>query len=979
RLHKGYDRFQSLLSQLETYSAGVFTGDANQKFLRVFESDVKGSTGSFSSTHNVAFVSSDNTSSTNEVNTAYGISTSSGHNLQKEGSSSYTNDIMYSFFANQSSGPQLDHEDLEQDEHKAMVTIDGEGVDWTGHAKDDIEDYALMAFNSSNSGSDTEMSAKDKSGLGYGSQIQDEVFSYENKVFASVFDSRSSDVEGIHVNNRFAIVVGKRAVSPPMTGNYMHPKSEFGIDESKFTYGPKQSTTSESDAKTTDLDSCDTSSSKETLKIVPKPVKSKPKVVNEPKVWSDAPIIEEYKSDSDDEYDNPHQTFNGKGIVDSGCSRHMTGNKAYLVDYQDFNGGPVAFGGSKGQITVSTACYVLNMVLVTKPLNKTPYELLTGKFEEKSDEGFLVGYYLSSKAFRPITVENKANKTAGQKETNNNAGTQDSFDAKNSKMAADHAQEYYVLPLWSSYTSTVKSSKVNNGDDKLNEDIDSKTNEELVDQEDQDFLEELERLKRQEKEVNDAAETLRKTFAQSTKDLLLQVGAARASSTNYQFWTSAKVKTVNDKVWIQALVDGKMVRILQKSQDKSQNWTRTNIEWKEYTKARILSSKVQQSQPTYGLLEVLNLDLVNIMESFIRRTLRLDDAKGTSCLTNIEIFEGFAKMRYILLSLVKNIEAGVPFFIFPRFVQLLINHQLGDMAHHKEIFETPSLTKKVFANMKRVGTRFSREVTPLFDNMLVQAPEKVEKVLSMMDVDEKEPTDVEEVLEVVKVAKLMTEVVTTAGATKIEEPKPLKRQAQIKLDKEVARQLEAELNADINWNAVIEQVKRNERLNDAVMKYQTLKRKPLTQDQARKNMIVYLKNMAGFKMDYFKGMTYDEIRPLFERHYNFNQTFLDEINEGVKVLKTKLRQEKDVEVESSKREDATPLASKIPIVDYKIHTERNRPHFKIIRADRNHMGGLLGIIDFHKLLLLVQLSAADEDLVLLLEITAGEEERRRQY
>nr|GFC40063.1 putative ribonuclease H-like domain-containing protein [Tanacetum cinerariifolium] len=28
----------------------------------------------------------------------------------------------------------------------------------------------------------------------------------------------------------------------------------------------------------------------------------------------------------------------------------MTGNKAYLVDYQDYNGGPVAFGGSKGHI-----------------------------------------------------------------------------------------------------------------------------------------------------------------------------------------------------------------------------------------------------------------------------------------------------------------------------------------------------------------------------------------------------------------------------------------------------------------------------------------------------------------------------------------------------------------------------------------------------------------------------------------------------
>nr|GEX60418.1 ribonuclease H-like domain-containing protein [Tanacetum cinerariifolium] len=49
--------------------------------------------------------------------------------------------------------------------------------------------------------------------------------------------------------------------------------------------------------------------------------------------------------------DNPHQTLKGKGIVDSGCSRHMTGNKACLIDYQDFNGGPVASGGSKGQIT----------------------------------------------------------------------------------------------------------------------------------------------------------------------------------------------------------------------------------------------------------------------------------------------------------------------------------------------------------------------------------------------------------------------------------------------------------------------------------------------------------------------------------------------------------------------------------------------------------------------------------------------------
>ncbi|GKG07689.1 hypothetical protein Tco_0330658, partial [Tanacetum coccineum] len=46
------------------------------------------------------------------------------------------------------------------------------------------------------------------------------------------------------------------------------------------------------------------------------------------------------------EIDCPQRALQNKGIVDSGCSRHVIGNKAYLVEYQDFNGGPVAFGGS---------------------------------------------------------------------------------------------------------------------------------------------------------------------------------------------------------------------------------------------------------------------------------------------------------------------------------------------------------------------------------------------------------------------------------------------------------------------------------------------------------------------------------------------------------------------------------------------------------------------------------------------------------
>ncbi|GJS52588.1 ribonuclease H-like domain-containing protein [Tanacetum coccineum] len=81
---------------------------------------------------------------------------------------------------------------------------------------------------------------------------------------------------------------------------------------------------------------------------------------------------------------------------------------------------------------VNTACYVLNRVLVTKPHNKTPYELIIGrapsisfmrpfgcpvtilntldplgKFDGKAEEGFLVGYSVNSKAFRIFNTETK--------------------------------------------------------------------------------------------------------------------------------------------------------------------------------------------------------------------------------------------------------------------------------------------------------------------------------------------------------------------------------------------------------------------------------------------------------------------------------------------------------------------------------------------------------------------------------------------
>nr|GEU43610.1 hypothetical protein [Tanacetum cinerariifolium] len=612
RLATTLNRFESLLSQLEIHGAGVSTEDANQKFLR--------SKGNQESRRrdvgNIGYKARDN-----------------------------------------------ERRPAKQDEHKSMVIIDGEGVDWTGHAKDNTKNYALMAFNSSNSGSDTD------------------------------------DVEDSHVNDRFAKVEGMHAVPLPMTGIYMPPKSDFGIDELKFTCGLKQSKTSKSDVKWNNLDSCDSNSCVETLESMPKPVKSKPNAVSEPKFGM---MLLSLRNISQTMMMNMclKLHWNKKNLV--------VWNKDYLVEYQGFNGGPVAFRDSKGHITgkgkirsgkldfedvcfvkeiqhfnlffvsqmrgkknkvlfTDTECLVLspdfklpdenhvllrvprknNMysynlenivpfrglacliakatvdesskrhrrVLVTRPQNNTPYELITGKipiisyirpfgchvtilntidhlgkFGEKFDEGFLVGYSLNSKAssiynletkrveenlhikflenkpniagkgptwlfdlnyltnlmnYQPVTIENKANKTEGPKEANNSAGTQENINVGNSEIEAEHVQEYCVLPLWSAYTSTVKSSKAKNGDKKLNGDIGLKITKELVDQENQAFLEEIESLERQENKADDAAETLRKTFAKSIEDLLLQAGAARANSTSYVNTASIPVNTAS--------------------------------------------------------------------------------------------------------------------------------------------------------------------------------------------------------------------------------------------------------------------------------------------------------------------------------------------------------------------------------------------------------------------------------------------------
>nr|GEX77183.1 hypothetical protein [Tanacetum cinerariifolium] len=212
---------------------------------------------------------------------------------------------------------------------------------------------------------------------------------------------------------------------------------------------------------------------------------------------------------------------------------------------------------------------------------------------------------------------------------------------------------------------------------------------------------------------------------------------------------------------------------------------------------------------------------------------------------------------------------------------------------------------------------------------------------------EDEPTEVHEVVDVVTTAKLITEVVTAAGTIiSIVEPQvpaatitvaPAKvaatpsrkrkgdygrraqasqKEATYEMDEEYARKLHVELNEDIDWNVAVDH-----------------------------------------------GMSYDDIRLIFKAKFDSNIKFLLKIKEQMEeqenralqsinetpAQKAAKRRKLNEEVEDLKRHleivpdedddvytEATPLARKVLVMDYKIIELNNKPYYKIIRADGTH-------------------------------------------
>nr|GEV16671.1 hypothetical protein [Tanacetum cinerariifolium] len=164
---------------------------------------------------------------------------------------------------------------------------------------------------------------------------------------------------------------------------------------------------------------------------------------------------------------------------------------------------------------VNTTCYVQNRVLLTKPHNKTPYELLhgrtpsigfmrpfgcpvtilntldsLGKLNRKVDEGFLVGYFVSSKSFRVFNsrtrivqetlhmnfLENKPSVAGNQ--SNPSAGVQDTFDVE--KAGEESNQQYVLFLVWSSSSTNPQNTDGDAAFDEKESEFDEKNPESEV-------------------------------------------------------------------------------------------------------------------------------------------------------------------------------------------------------------------------------------------------------------------------------------------------------------------------------------------------------------------------------------------------------------------------------------------------------------------------------------------------------------------
>nr|GEU73066.1 hypothetical protein [Tanacetum cinerariifolium] len=364
--------------------------------------------------------------------------------------------------------------------------------------------------------------------------------------------------------------------------------------------------------------------------------------------------------------------------------------------------------------------------------------------------------------------------------------------------------------------------------------------------------------------------------------------------------TTIKIKTVNDEVRLQALIDGKDGIINEAS-------IRHDLKLNDLEGTRISGAVT----PLFGIMMVQTVKEVGELPTNVQDALILDAPSSSQHQRKHKPRRKEKKETEVSPTEI-HIEDHVPITSndsLPSEVNLKNVYNL-DMALEETIFSMQDVTD---ADVKEVAEEMVEVITTA--KIIVDEVNTTDSKLN--DANEQAVSVAPTNVTTAQPGKATETTVKDKDKGKAKLVKELKiimsRKAQITIDEEVARRIQTEWNADmkdnIDWNEVVKQVQ--SRQSDVVRKYQALKRKPMLVVQAGKNMMIHLKNIAGFKMDFFKGMSYTEIRPLFEEKYNKVQTLFKESPkmdaEMIKALRKRTRKEKVEKDQTAKKKKGDEL------------------------------------------------------------------------
>ncbi|GKB08090.1 ribonuclease H-like domain-containing protein [Tanacetum coccineum] len=385
--------------------------------LNVYETKVKGSSSSNQNSQNVAFVSSNNSGSSNQ---AYGSNSAN--------TDSMSDVVIYSFFATQSNSPQLNDEDLKQIDADDLEEIDlkWQMVKLTMRAKRFLNKIGRK-FNTNGS----ETIGYNKSKVECYNCHKKGHFARECRAPRGEHEQRTCTEECVSGETtrdksfvlkrtwicleRF-LALSVRSDQAERLGSYNFTLWHFHLMFFKFF---KLQILRENERYKTN----------EEYRVVPPPYTGNFMPLKYDLILADEGeyVFSEAKS----AVGNPQLELYEKGVINSGCSRHMTRNKSYLSDYKEIDGGFVAFGGDPkgGRITVKEDTNIAG----TGPNWLFDIDALT-----------------ISMNYKPVVAGNQ---------TNGNVGTKENIDAGQDRKKIVPDQKYILLPLLTYDPSLSKSSK----------------------------------------------------------------------------------------------------------------------------------------------------------------------------------------------------------------------------------------------------------------------------------------------------------------------------------------------------------------------------------------------------------------------------------------------------------------------------------------------------------------------------------------